>query len=66
LGAALRKRRGPRDLATIGLVLGLISLSVHAFFDFNHQVPANALLFTTLAAIAIAPNEDLAEIEEAP
>jgi len=66
LGVALRKRKGPRDLATIGLVLGLIALSVHAFFDFNHQVPANALLFTTLAAIAIAPNEDLAEIEEAP
>ncbi len=53
------------DYATIGLVLGLIALSVHAFFDFNHQVPANALLFTTLAAIAVARGENLLEQETA-
>ena len=66
LGAALRRPRGPRDYATIGLVLGLMALSVHAFFDFNHQVPANALLFTTLAAIAIAPSEDGAAAGDSP
>jgi O-antigen ligase len=66
LRAVLRGNRGRPDLATAGLVLGLLALSVHAFFDFNHQVPANALLFTTLAAIAIAPGEGLGEIGEAP
>jgi len=39
-------------------VLGLLALSVHAFFDFNHQIPANALLFTTMAAIAVARAEE--------
>ena len=64
LGALKRTPHGSRDYAAIGLVLGLIALSVHAFFDFNHQVPANALLFTTLAAIAIAPREGLDGAEE--
>ena len=30
------------------------ALSVHAILDFNHQIPANALLFVTLAAMAVA------------
>jgi len=54
-----RAPRTTRDYASIGLVLGLIALSLHAFVDFNHQVPANALLFTTLAALAVAPREGL-------
>jgi O-antigen ligase len=63
LGVVRREARSSGDLATMGLVLGLIALSVHAFFDFNHQVPANALLFTTLAAVAIAPLEGGSERE---
>jgi tetratricopeptide (TPR) repeat protein len=41
----------------VGLLLGLGALSVHAAFDFNHQIPANALLFTTMAAVAVARAE---------
>ncbi len=53
----LRGRSGTADYAHLGLVLGLLALSVHALFDFNHQIPANALLFTTMAAVALAPFE---------
>jgi O-antigen ligase len=66
LGALKRTPHGSRDYAAVGLVLGLIALSFHAFFDFNHQIPANALLFTTLAAIAIAPREGLDGAGELP
>jgi len=45
------ERTGYRSLSRSGLLLGLASLSVHAFVDFNHQIPANALIFVTLAAI---------------
>jgi O-antigen ligase len=54
----LRRTDSHRDFARIGLVLGLLALSVHALFDFNHQIPANALLFTTMAAIAVARAEE--------
>jgi tetratricopeptide (TPR) repeat protein/O-antigen ligase len=53
---ALRRlgRRGSGvSVSRLGLLLGLLSLAVHAAFDFNHQVPANALLFVTLAAMVI-------------
>ncbi|MDH3785688.1 MAG: O-antigen ligase family protein, partial [Acidobacteriota bacterium] len=47
--------RSPRGLRRqqIGLVTGLVLLSLHAIWDFNHQIPANALLFVTLAALAL-------------
>jgi O-antigen ligase len=48
----------------VGLLLGLASLSVHAAFDFNHQIPANALLFVTLAAIAVVRGETPASGDE--
>jgi len=61
-GYASRAARGWRfegrtDPEAAGLLLGLLALSVHAAFDFNHQVPANALLFTTMAALAAARGE---------
>ncbi|MDX1389240.1 MAG: O-antigen ligase family protein, partial [Acidobacteriota bacterium] len=37
----------------LGLALGVASLSVHAFVDFNHQIHANALLFVTACAMLI-------------
>jgi O-antigen ligase len=49
--------RGLLDLERAGLLLGLASISVHAFIDFNHQVPANALVFVGLAGIAMAAAE---------
>jgi hypothetical protein len=42
-------------LPRLGLTLGLIALAVHETVDFNLQIPANALLFVVLAAIAVAP-----------
>jgi cell division protein FtsW (lipid II flippase) len=36
----------------LGIAIGLASLAVHALVDFNHQIPANALTFVTIAAIA--------------
>ena len=36
------------------LLLGLLALAVHALFDFNHQIPAYALLFVTIAAMAVS------------
>ena len=37
---------------SVGLIIGLVTLAVHGLFDFNHQIPANGLLFVALAAIA--------------
>ncbi len=47
----------PDSLERFGLVLGVLSLFLHATVDFNHQIPANALLFVTLAALATAAGE---------
>jgi len=50
----LRPRFWSGQLESAGLLIGLVTLAVHASFDFNHQIPANALLFVTMAAIASA------------
>lgn len=47
----LGRHRGV-DLEHVGLVTGLAAMSIHAIVDFNHQIPANALLFVTLGAFA--------------
>ena len=52
------------DLELVGLAFGLLSLMAHAVVDFNHQIPANALLFVTLAALALARTERLAARRE--
>jgi len=49
-----RRLAGRESLASAGLLVGLIVLSLHASWDFNHQIPANALLFVTLAGMAVA------------
>ena len=48
-------------MARLGPALGLVALTVHAVVDFNHQMPANALLFVTVAALALAPSHDVVE-----
>jgi O-antigen ligase len=40
----------------LGLIIGVVSLAVHAFFDFNHQIPANALLWLFCCALLVAVN----------
>jgi O-antigen ligase len=50
--AILPGRAGSSGRASAcGLFMGLSSLSLHALVDFNHQIPANALLFVTLAGV---------------
>jgi hypothetical protein len=43
--------------AHLGLALGVASLAVHAAFDFNHQVPANALIWVVACALLVPPQD---------
>ncbi len=38
-----------------GAAVGLLAMAVQEVFEFSLQIPANALLFCTLAALAITP-----------
>ena len=40
---------------TLGALAGITAILVHSFVDFNLHIPANALLFTVLAALAASP-----------
>jgi O-antigen ligase len=53
--AVRTESRNGRLLPALGLALGLVALAVHEAVDFNLQMPANALLFVAIAAIAVAP-----------
>jgi O-antigen ligase len=56
---ALRVRKGlrtmddERRLVAIGMLIGVLAMSIHAFFEFPHQMPANALLFVTMCALLV-------------
>ena len=39
----------------LGALAGITAILVHSIFDFNLHIPANALLFTVLCAVAAAP-----------
>ena len=45
------------------MLLGVAAMSVHAVADFNHQIPANALLFVILAGILVSRAEYGSETE---
>jgi O-antigen ligase len=49
----LRRVGSDRRLLLHGLLAGIAALAIHAFFDFNHQMPANALLFVTMCALLV-------------
>jgi O-antigen ligase len=54
----LHKMRSKSKLTrgvTLGALAGITAILVHSFVDFNLQIPANAMLFTVLAALAAAP-----------
>ena len=38
-------------LITVGAFSGLVSISFHSFFDFNLQIPANAVFFVALLSM---------------
>jgi len=53
-----KKLKNPSRLArgiTLGAMSGVTAILVHSIFDFNLHIPANAILFTVLAAIVVAP-----------
>ncbi len=43
-----------RFFLAVGAFSGMVSLAFHSFFDFNLQIPANALYFVTLMALLSA------------
>jgi len=53
LRAAEREARGYWIRA--GAAVGLLAIAVQELFEFSLQIPANALLFCTLAAVALTP-----------
>jgi len=40
---------------TLGAMAGITAILVHSISDFNLHIPANAILFTILGALAVAP-----------
>ena len=46
-----------RTIAVCASLVGVVGLSVHSLFDFNLQIPANALLFYVLCAVAGSKSE---------
>ena len=62
-----RKIRGTlfgswRSVAVGASLIGVTGLAVHGLFDFNLQIPANALLFYVLCAVAGSTSEADAEV----
>jgi O-antigen ligase len=50
-------RQGSHSLV-LGCAMGVLSLSLHGFVDFNFHIPANMLLFTVCAAYVMRPRQD--------
>ena len=40
---------------TLGAMTGITAILFHSITDFNLHIPANAILFTVLAALVVAP-----------
>jgi O-antigen ligase len=54
----LKKLKNPSRLVrgtTLGAMTGITAILIHSIADFNLHIPANAILFTVLAAIVTAP-----------
>ena len=47
----LRTRSTLKQGITLGATAGIVAIVIHSFVDFNLHIPANAILFTVLAAI---------------
>ena len=54
LAAMWRRRRGSFAKGIgLGALLGVAAILIHGFTDFNLQIPANAVYFTTLAMLGV-------------
>ncbi len=51
-----------RFFMAVGAFSGLVSLAFHSFFDFNLQIPANALYFVVLMAVLSACTAQLESV----
>lgn len=47
-------RNSPDRLLTLGLAMGIVSLFLHSFVDFNLQIPAVGFLFVVVAGLLVA------------
>jgi len=55
----LKKIKHPSRLVrgiTLGAMTGVTAMLIHSIADFNLKIPANAILFTVLAAVVVAPS----------
>ena len=53
-----RKLKNPSRMVrgiTLGAMSGITAILIHSISDFNLNIPANALLFTILAALVVSP-----------
>jgi O-antigen ligase len=53
-----KKLKNPSRLVrgiTLGALSGITAILIHSIPDFNLHIPANAILFTILAALIVAP-----------
>ncbi|MBT3260299.1 MAG: hypothetical protein HN366_28175, partial [Deltaproteobacteria bacterium] len=53
-----KKLKNPSRLVratTLGAMTGITAILFHSITDFNLHIPANAILFTVLAALVVAP-----------
>ncbi|HEX6881558.1 MAG TPA: O-antigen ligase family protein [Terriglobales bacterium] len=51
-----------RTVAVSAALIGVVGLSIHSLFDFNLQIPANALLFYVLCAVAGSARQEDADV----
>jgi O-antigen ligase len=51
------RRGGGVSPSRIGLIVGVVSLAAHALVDFNHQIPANALLWVVCCALLVSGDQ---------
>ena len=52
----VRDQTKPLSTLRLGAFCGCFSLLIHSFVDFNLQIPANAMFFVVLAALATRPD----------
>jgi len=48
-------RRSTQNILRLGCLSGCLSILFHSIYDFNSHIPANALYFTVLLALACGP-----------
>ncbi len=67
----LKKLKNPSRLVkgtTLGAMSAIAAILVHSISDFNLHIPANALLFTVIAALVVAPlpQDNVSQSKERP